>query len=52
MVQGESAIGAGVAMRWEGSWMGRSLGEPIEDIDASGWVQGGAECIASCRCSW
>jgi hypothetical protein len=57
MVQGDRAIGAGVTASRGGSWMGDSFGnlfdvlyEPMEDICTSGWVQGGAECIASCCC--
>jgi hypothetical protein len=58
MVQGERAIGAGVAPSQGGSWMGASLGdsfevlyEAMEDIDVCSWVRGGAERIVSCRCS-
>jgi hypothetical protein len=59
MVRGERAIGARVTLSWGGSWTGASLGDSfevlydvMEDIDVCGWVRGGAECIASCRCSW
>jgi hypothetical protein len=58
MVQGERVISAGVALSQGGSWMGALLGdsfealyEAMEDIDVCGWVRGGAERIASCRCS-
>jgi hypothetical protein len=56
MVWGERASRAGVWVRCGGSWMGPSFGnlfdvlyKPLEDICASGQVQGGTEHIASCR---
>jgi hypothetical protein len=59
MVWGERAIGDGVVTIWGGSRTGcllgdlfELLGEPPEDIDVQGWVRGGTERIASCRCSW
>ena len=59
MVQGDRAIGAGVAASQGGSWMGASLGDSFdalykltEDICARGWVRGGVEHIVSCRCLW
>jgi hypothetical protein len=59
MVQGERAIGARVAASRGGSWTGPLFGdlfealyELMEAIYMQGQVRGGAEHIASCRCSW
>jgi hypothetical protein len=59
MVWGDRGIGARVTASWGGSWMGALFGdlfealyEATEDICVHGWVRGGVEHIASCRCTW
>ena len=58
MVQGESAMGAGIGASRGGSWTGLSFGDSLEALNKAmevictwGRVRGGAECIVSC-CYW
>jgi hypothetical protein len=58
-VRGENAISVGELWCCGGNWSGVScsdsfeaLKEVVEDIGSMKRERGGAECIASCCCSW